>query len=126
MKNLNWKMMPRLALGFVFLLFGLNGLMQFLPLPAPSAEGGALLGAIGASGYMFPMVKITEIGAAILLCLDRYVNLALVLLAPIVVNVFAFHFFLDQAGLPIALLVLALWTWMVWERKENYSILLDK
>ena len=71
------------------------------------------------------MLKVTEIGAAILLCLNRYVKLALVLLAPVVLNILAFHFFLDPSGLPVALIVSCLWGWLVWQRKDEYLILLD-
>lgn len=95
-------------LGFLFLVFGLNGFLSFLPMPAPTAEGGAYLGALAATGYMFPLIKGTEVVAGVLLLSRRYSALALLLLAPVVVNILAYNIALDASGLPLGLLVTGL------------------
>lgn len=95
----------RLFLGLVFTVFGLNGFLGFLPQPEPSAAGGAFLGALAATGYMFPLIKGTEVVAGLLLLSNRFVPLALTILAPITVNILAYHVALDPApGLPLALI----------------------
>lgn len=95
----------RLFLGLVFTIFGLNGFFQFLPMPEPPADAGAFLGALAATGYMFPLIKGTEVVAGLLLLSGRYVPLALTLLAPITVNILLFHVVLAPApGLPLALI----------------------
>ena len=126
MKDVDSLTVLRIMLGAIFLVFGLDGFFHFLPLPEPEAEAGAFMGALGASGYMFPMIKVTELSAAVLLILNRYMNLALVLLAPIVINILAMHFFLAPSGLPVALVTSLIWGYLVWKRKENYMVLLDK
>ena len=98
----------RWALGLVFGVFGLNGFLHFLPMPAPEGAAGAFMGALAATGYMFPLIKGTEVVAAVLLLSGRWPALALLLLAPIVVNIVAFHVVFAPAGLPVALLTLAL------------------
>src|SRR5882672_10213111 len=93
--------------GGLFLLFGLNGFFNFLPMPAlPEAEQH-FIGALAATGYMFPLIKGTEVVSALLLLSGRYVPLALTLIAPVLVNIVAVHVFLAPAGLPLALFLLA-------------------
>ena len=53
--------------------------------------------------YLMPLVKIIEVVGGALLLANKYVNLAIVLLAPLVVNILAIHIFLDMGGLPMAL-----------------------
>lgn len=85
----------RLFLGLVFTVFGLNGFLNFLPMPQIPEAAGAFLGALGATGYMFPLIKATEVVAGVLLLSNRFVPLALTLLAPVVVNIALFHAVLD-------------------------------
>lgn len=95
----------RIFLGLVFTVFGLNGFLQFLPMPEMAPEAGAFMGALGATGYMFPLIKGTEVLAGLLLLSGRFVPLAITLLAPITVNILLFHVVLAPApGLPLALI----------------------
>jgi uncharacterized membrane protein YphA (DoxX/SURF4 family) len=88
-------LVARYLLGLAFFVFGLNGFFHFLPMPQPSPQGGAFLGALAATGYMFPLIKGVEVFSSVLLLANRAVPLALVLLAPILVNIAAYHTFLD-------------------------------
>ena len=110
----------RILLGLVFLVFGLNGFLQFLPAPSHPGPGGAFLGALAATGYMFPLIKGTEVLAGLLLLGRRAVPLALVLLAPIVVNILAFHAFLDPAGTPMAIAIAGLGAYLAWVHRAAY------
>ncbi len=84
----------RIILGLIYFVFGLNGFLQFIPMP-PLPEGPmALMGAMMASGYLLPSIKITEIVGGFLLLSGFYVPLALLILAPITVQIFLFHCFL--------------------------------
>ena len=72
-------------------------------LPVPPGSGAEAFGrAMTATGYMIPLLKGMELVGALLLLRRRFVPLALVMLAPIVVNIAAFHLFLERGGLPIA------------------------
>ncbi|HVU51940.1 MAG TPA: DoxX family protein [Polyangia bacterium] len=96
----------RLLLGLVFLVFGLNGFLHFLPQPPPPARALGFLGGLASAGYFFPLLKGTEVlGGALLLA--GFVPFALTLLAPIVVNIVAFHAFLAPGNWPVVALVLA-------------------
>ncbi len=46
----------RFILGAAMLIFGSNKYLGFIPAPEHSPEAGALLGAMAATGYFFPMV----------------------------------------------------------------------
>lgn len=89
----------RVLLGAGFVFFGLNGLLQFMPQPAPPPEAGAFLGALAATGYMFPLLKSIEIVAGLMLLANFRAPLALLLLSPIAVNIIFYHLFLDPAGI---------------------------
>jgi putative oxidoreductase len=98
----------RILLGLIFVVFGLNGFLQFIPMPPPEPAMAEFAGALFNSGYFFPLLKICEITAGALLLADVMVPFALILLSPIVVNILCVHIFLDMAGLPMALLLTAL------------------
>jgi uncharacterized membrane protein YphA (DoxX/SURF4 family) len=111
----------RLLLGLIFFTFGLNGFLNFLPHPPLAAPAAAFGGALAATGYMFPLLKGTEVVAGVLLLAGRFVPLALTVLAPVVVNILAFHLFLAPAGLPLPIVVLALGLYLAWTEREAFA-----
>jgi hypothetical protein len=113
----------RLLLGGLFFVFGLNGFLHFAPAPPPSAAGGAFLGALAATGYMFPLIKGTEVLVGALLLSNRFVPLALTLLAPITVNIVAFHALLSP-GLAIPLFALTLHLYLAYAHRDAYRSVL--
>jgi uncharacterized membrane protein YphA (DoxX/SURF4 family) len=114
----------RLFLGLVFTVFGLNFFLHFLPMPAPPPQAGAFEGALFASGYLFPLLKTVEVVTGLLLLGGLFVPLALTLLAPVVVNIVAFHLFLAPAGLPIPLAVLAAELYLAWTYRAAFAPML--
>lgn len=98
----------RYLLGFVFLVFGLNGFLHFLPMAQPEGVAGQFLGALFVSHYLV-VIFLFELIPAVLLLINRYVPLALTVLAPVIVNILGFHVFMAPAGLPLALVVAVLW-----------------
>lgn len=116
----------RVLLGLVFFVFGLDGFLHFFPQPdAPVPEGAmAFAAALLKTGYMFPLIKGTEVLGGLLLLANRFVPLALVLLAPVIVNIVAFHTLLAPSGAPIALVILALELGLAWAYRRAYQPLL--
>src|ERR1041384_5378981 len=110
--------------GAAFLTFGLNGFFHFLPMPPPPPAAGAFLGALFATGYMLPLIKGTEVVTALMLLSNRYVWLALSLIAPVIVNIVAFHAFLAPAGLALPLLLLATELVLAWSYRNAYAPML--
>jgi uncharacterized membrane protein YphA (DoxX/SURF4 family) len=110
----------RILLGAIFTVFGLNGFLQFLKMPPPPPAAGAFFGALIATGYIMPLIMSVQVFAGVLLLSRRLVPFALTLLAPIVVNILAFHLFLAPQGLPLALLVLGLGLYLAWTERDAY------
>ena len=98
----------RILLGLIFLVFGLNGFLHFLPASLPSGTAGQFVGALFVSNYLV-VVFLLQLVGAILLLTNRYVPLALTLLAPIIVNILLFHILMASSGLPLAIIVTVLW-----------------
>jgi hypothetical protein len=102
-------MIARLLLGAVFLFFGTNIFLQFLPMgPIPAGPAGQFMGALMASHYMYP-VGVLQVVPGLLLLLNRYVPLALTLLAPVLFNILLVHSLMLPSGLPLALVLVVLW-----------------
>src|SRR5262252_8536288 len=114
----------RLIQGAAFFTFGLNGFLHFLPAPPPPAAAGAFLGALFATGYMFPLIKGTEVLTGLLLLSNRYVPLALTLIAPVIVNIIAFHAFLAPAGLALPIVLLATEVYLAWSYRDAFAPML--
>jgi putative oxidoreductase len=94
--------------GVIFLVFGLNGFLNFIPLPPPGGIAGQFMGALYVSHYLWVIFGFQVI-AAVLLLVNRYVSLAVAILAPVLVNILSFHALMAPSGLPLALFVAALW-----------------
>jgi putative oxidoreductase len=95
-------------LGFLFLVFGLNGFLNFIHMPPPTGLALQFAGALMLSHFML-VVSSLQLISGILLLINRYVPLALVLLGPVIVNILLFHVFMALSGLPLALFVIVLW-----------------
>jgi uncharacterized membrane protein YphA (DoxX/SURF4 family) len=117
----------RFLLGAVFFVFGLNGFLSFIPPPPdPMPEGAVKLGeAFMSSGYLLQLIKGTEVLAGLLLLCNRFVPLALIVLAPVVVNIVAFHLWLAPSGMGLALAVLGLELYLAWAHRQAFAPLLE-
>jgi putative oxidoreductase len=98
----------RYVAGVIFLVFGLNGFLNFIPLPPPGGVAGQFMGALYASHFLW-VIFAFQIIAAVLLLVNRYVTLAVAVLAPVIVNILCFHALMAPSGLPLALFVAVLW-----------------
>lgn len=114
----------RVVLGLTFTVMGLNGFVRFLPSSPVPAAAMAFFGALFQTGYMIQLIMGTQLVAGILLLSNRFVPLALALLAPIVVNIIAFHAFLVPSGLPGALVMLVLIVYLAWRYRNAYRPML--
>jgi putative oxidoreductase len=98
----------RYLAGVIFLVFGLNGFLNFIPLPPPGGIAEQFMGALYASHYLW-VIFAFQVVAAVLLLANRYVPLAVAVLAPVIVNILVFHALMAPSGLPLALVVAVLW-----------------
>lgn len=86
----------RLIFGLIFVVFGLNGFFKFIPMPTDIPQDMVTFSSgLMASKYFFPLLKATEVICGLFLVTGYFVPLALVILAPIVINIFLVHAFLN-------------------------------
>ena len=99
----------RVLLGLVFFGSGLFGFISRFKFP-PDLPAGllAFVAGMAASRYFLPLLKGTELLCGLALLSGSFVPLALVVLAPIILNIFFTHLFLAPSGLPLALIIGAL------------------
>lgn len=115
----------RVFLGLVFFVFGLNGFLNFIPMPPVDGAAAKFMGGLAAAGYFFPLLKITEIAVGAALLAKRAVPLALVVLAPITVNIVAYHAALAPAGLLLPLAITAAHLLLAWHHRAKFAALLS-
>jgi hypothetical protein len=113
----------RYLLGLVFFVFGLNGFLHFIPLPPLEGPAGAFLGALAATGYLFPLIKATEVVGGALLLGNRFVPLALTLLAPGLVNIVLFHAMLTPVS-PLPIIMLFAEIYLAWAYRDAFRPML--
>ena len=99
----------RLLLGLVFTVFGLNGFLHFIPMgPMPTGHAGDYMGVMFVTHYL-SFVSATQLVFGLLLLANFFAPLALVILAPVIVNILLFHVLMAPSGLPLAAVVTVLW-----------------
>lgn len=106
-------LVARNLLGLAFLVFGANYFLHLIPQPPPEPAAGAFLGAL-VTGKVLALTKVVEIVAGLALLANRFVPLALAVLAPVVVNINLFHGVFAPDGLPLTLGILALELYLAW------------
>ena len=111
-------LIARILLGIIFVVFGLNGFLQFLPQPEMPQAAIAFFG-VAASGFMLPTLFATQLVGGALLLLGM-VPLGVVILAPVIVHIVEFHVFLAPGGLPLAIVVAALALFLAWTHRWTY------
>jgi len=112
----------RVLMGLAFFIFGLNGLHEFIPRPTTAMPEGvvAFSAALKNTGYMMQLIAGTQLVVGILLLLNRFVPLALVLIAPVLVNIIAFHVFLQPAGIGPGVFLTLLEIYLAWKYRNAY------
>ena len=75
----------RLLLGVIFFVFGLNGFLGFIPMPPLEGAAGAFIGSLASSHYLY-LVAGVQLIAGVLLLINRFVPLALAMLAPMIAS----------------------------------------
>src|SRR5580704_13516700 len=110
----------RYLLGFIFLVFGLNGFFHFLHMPGPTGVAAQFFGAILVS-HFYVVIFLLQIVPAVLLLANRYVPLALTILGPIIFNIICIQIFMIRAGLPLAIVVTVLWLLVAYSVRCAFS-----
>jgi len=110
----------RYLAGVIFLVMGLNGFLNFIHFPPPTGTAAQFMGALYVSHYLW-VIFAFQLVAGVLLLVNRYVPLAVAVLAPVLVNILVFHITMAPAGLPLALFVALLWAVIFVDVRHAFS-----
>jgi putative oxidoreductase len=111
----------RILLGLIFTVFGLNGFLHFIPMQTMPQPAIDFFAALAATSYMIRLIFFDQLIGGVLLLTGVAVPFALVILAPIVVNILFFHLFLAPGGLAIAFVVVALEVFLAWRNQNAFA-----
>jgi uncharacterized membrane protein YphA (DoxX/SURF4 family) len=111
----------RMLLGLMFVVFGLNIFLHFIPMPEqkPSLMTD-FANALMKSGYMY-VIGFLQVAGGLLLLIGKYVPLGLTLLGPVIVNILLTHIFLEPTGLRMAIIVSVLALFLLWRYRANFA-----
>ena len=111
----------RVLLGLIFVFFGSNGLLHFLPMPPlPQGVTGEFLHSFFASGYVY-VISAFQLIAGLLLLIGKFVPLGLTILGAIIANIWTFHLLMAPEGLPPAVVVTVLELFLVWSYRDWFA-----
>jgi uncharacterized membrane protein YphA (DoxX/SURF4 family) len=114
----------RVLLGLVFVVFGVNGFLSFIPLPEHTGHAAEFMGLLAGTGYLYAVSVVEVLGGALVLS-NRRVPLGLVLLAPVIVNILLFHLLMEPHTMALGTLTLALWLVAACEHREAFRPMLS-
>jgi putative oxidoreductase len=118
-------LIARLLLGLIFVFFGSNLFFNFLHMPGlPPGPMRDFSTALAVTHYIH-VVAFFQVVPGLLLLINRYVPLALTLLAPVIVNILTTHFLMAPSGIPMALLITILWFIVFWRVRSCFRGLFD-
>jgi putative oxidoreductase len=111
----------RIVLGLILIVFGVNKLYNFIPLPQPPQQAADFMSSLIETGYVLPVVAILEIIIGLMLLSRFWVPFALVVLVPLSLNILLFHIFLDVPAIGAALVVVALNAILLYKHRIKYQ-----
>lgn len=111
----------RIVLGLILIVFGVNKIYTFIPLPSPPPAAAEFMGSLADTGYILTVVAILEIIIGIMLLLKLWIPFALLLLLPISINILLFHLFLDIPSIGAALVVAVLNGVLIYKHRRKYK-----
>lgn len=113
----------RMLLGVSLLIFGMNKFIAFIPIFDMAPAAANFMESLNSTGYVLYVVASLELLIGGLLLFKKWVPFALILLAPIVVNILLFHLFLDVSGMLVAVLMVVITGVLIYKYWKSYSSL---
>lgn len=115
----------RVLMGLLFLFASIVVLFKLVPQPELTGNVKIFMDGVNASVYLMPLIKITELLCGIAFVVGRFVPLATVVIAPVIVNIFFFHAFVDTSGLPVAIFLVLANIFLAYANWDKFKPLLE-
>lgn len=117
----------RIVLGLGLIFFGLGKIIHFnfLPTPTFTEDAYSFMESLNNTGYVLIVLGVFEIFIGVLLLFKKWVSFALILLAPITLNILLFHLFLDSPGIILAMIVVGINGLLIYKHWKVYRPLFN-
>jgi hypothetical protein len=113
-------LVARILLGLTFLVFGADKIVSFIHAPMPTGDAGTLIGLMFAHKWIL-FYGFIESASGLMLLTNRFVPLALTLLAGMGTNILLFNLTLAPSNLPIPLFLAVLELYLVYVYRANFA-----
>jgi len=110
----------RTLMGLLFLFASIAVLFNFIQQPEQTGNVKVFMDGITATGYLMTLIKVTELVCGFAFVTGRFVPLASIVIAPVIVNIFLFHLFVDRSGLPVAIFLVFANSFVAYSNWEKY------
>jgi uncharacterized membrane protein YphA (DoxX/SURF4 family) len=113
----------RVLLALIFVVFGLNFWLNFIPMPPPPPADtpvGLFFAAFFPTGYL-AAVKVFEVLGGALVATGRFTPVGLLILGPIILNILFFDLFLAKAFNPVSTLAAVLALFLLWSERARFA-----
>ncbi len=113
-----------LLFGLMFINSGLNKIFQYMPMPKDMPENMVkLVEAFATITWLMPLIAVVEIIGGVLVIIPKYRALGALMILPVMVGILLTHIFNAPSGLPIALILTAVLTWIMIDNRAKYAAL---
>lgn len=106
--------------GLAMIVFGLNILIPFIPMPQLTEEQKIIFGAFGTIKWLMPLIAVVEIMGGVLIAIPKTRALGAIVILPVMVGIIIHHLTLDPAGIAIPLVFMLITLWAIVDNKERY------
>jgi uncharacterized membrane protein YphA (DoxX/SURF4 family) len=116
-------LVARILLGLLFVVFGLNGFLHFIPQPPMPPSNLTTFSTVLVKTHYMVAVFAIQVLSGVLLLIGRFVPLALTLLGPILFNILLTHILMNPAGLPPGAIATVLWLLLLFAYRQYFTSL---
>lgn len=110
-----------LLFGLMFINAGLNKFFNYMPVPEDLPEEMMkVMGAFMQITWLMPLVGAVEIVGGALFIPNKYRALGAIIILPVMIGIVLTNIVSAPSGLPIALVLLAINIWAIFENREKY------
>ena len=107
--------------GLMFINSGLNKLFQYMPMPANMPEETMKdFGAMMEISWLMPLIAVAEIIGGILVMVPKTRAFGAIIIFPVLLGSMLFHTMVDRTNLPVAIVLLAIQVWIMFENRQKY------
>lgn len=115
-----------LLLGLMFINAGLNKFLNYMPVPEDLPEKMVKMrAAFMEISWLFPLIGFAEVAGGLLFIIPRFRPLGAIIIFPIMIGILLTHITAAPSGLPIAIVLLAINLWAIYDNKEKYMPLIN-